>query len=92
MADYTESWAFFFIDKDVDPAEARTELFYSNRVRMFICGFNSVEEALPTAKRLAEEEGVDLIELCGGFGKEGARKIKEAAGGIMVGYASLLEE
>ena len=55
---------------------------------MLVYGFNNVAEAVETAKRLARDEDCTLFELCGGFGKEGAKAIQEAVGkDIPVGYA-----
>ena len=57
-----------------------------------IIGVSDIEEACKVAKEL-QNEGVDCIELCGGFGEEGARKIIEATENkIAVGFVVHLEE
>ncbi|OEJ14121.1 hypothetical protein BFL38_05155 [Brachyspira hampsonii] len=57
-----------------------------------IIGVADIEEACQIAKEL-QSEGVDCIELCGGFGEEGARKIIEATENkIAVGFAIHLED
>ena len=51
-----------------------------------IVGARSVEDACAEAERL-QKSGVECIELCGAFGKEGAEKVIAATGGkIPVGY------
>ena len=46
----------------------------------------SMEEAVTTARKL-HEEGFGCLELCGAFGKEGARRmIQETNGKMAVGY------
>ena len=46
----------------------------------------SMEEAVTTARKLCEE-GFGCLELCGAFGKEGARRmIQETNGEMAVGY------
>ena len=88
MADYSETWAFLFIDRNVDLQTAHCSLLHSGNQRMLVYGFNNVQEAVETATRLAREEGCTLFELCGGFGKEGARAIQDAVGrDLPVGYA-----
>lgn len=57
-----------------------------------IIGVSDIEDAIKTAKKL-KEEGIDCIELCGGFGEEGARKIIEATENkIAVGFVIHLKE
>ncbi|MEI0526671.1 DUF6506 family protein [Brachyspira murdochii] len=57
-----------------------------------IIGVSDIEEACKIAKEL-KSEGIDCIELCGGFGEEGARKIIEVTENkIAVGFAVHLEE
>ncbi|MEI0604156.1 DUF6506 family protein [Brachyspira alvinipulli] len=57
-----------------------------------IIGVSDIEDAIKTAKKL-QKEGIDCIELCGGFGEEGARKIIEATENkIAVGFVIHLKE
>ena len=44
-----------------------------------IIGVGTVEEAVAVAKEL-QQDGIDCIELCGAFGKEGAKQIIDATG------------
>ncbi|PCG20323.1 DUF6506 family protein [Brachyspira sp. G79] len=75
------------------------KIFDSNKDRAYIhneisqiIGVSDMEEACKIAKEL-QNEGVDCIELCGGFGEEGARKIIDATENkIAVGFAVHLEE
>ncbi|WP_300754024.1 DUF6506 family protein [uncultured Brachyspira sp.] len=75
------------------------KIFDSNKDRAYIhnevsqiIGVSDIEEACKAAKEL-QNEGVDCIELCGGFGEEGARKIIEATENkIAVGFVVHLEE
>ena len=56
-----------------------------------IVGVPTVEQAARQAERLCRE-GVDCIELCGAFGREGAQRVKAALGGTAaVGYMTYLE-
>ncbi len=55
-----------------------------------IIGVNSIEQACDEAKKLYQK-GVNCIELCGAFGKEGAKKIIEVTENkIPVGYITHL--
>lgn len=57
-----------------------------------IVGVANIEEAQKAACRL-QREGVDCIELCGAFGKSGARKIIEATNNkLPIGYITHLPE
>ena len=60
--------------------------FMHPRGKTTILCVETLEEACAQAKKLAAE-GVNLIELCGAFGKEGADAIAKSAGdGVAVGY------
>ncbi|HIR22432.1 MAG TPA: hypothetical protein IAB32_01430 [Candidatus Scatosoma pullicola] len=57
-----------------------------------IVGVSSLEEACDAARELVAG-GVGCVELCGAFGKEGARAVIQATGGkIPVGYVAHLPE
>ncbi len=87
MTVYSETWAFLFIDKNIDLQTAHCSLIHSGTCRMLVYGFNNVQEAVETAVRLAREENCTLFELCGGFGRDGAKAIQDAVGNdVMVGY------
>lgn len=57
-----------------------------------IIGVSSVKQAVRAACEL-QQDGVDCIELCGAFGKDGAKKILEATQNkIPIGYVTHLPE
>lgn len=57
-----------------------------------IIGVSSIQEACTAAEKLCEA-GVGCIELCGAFGRDGAKKVIEATGNkIPVGYITHLPE
>lgn len=68
-------WAFIYtLD---DPAESPR----SDRIGSLICvGVRSVDEAPELARQLVDQ-GVELIELCGGFGGAGLAAVTTAVGG-----------
>ncbi|MFI0787461.1 DUF6506 family protein [Streptomyces lydicus] len=61
----------------------------TGRCRTVLVGVGRAEEGVEVARRLVEE-GVQLIELCGGFGPVWAGRVIEAIGGAVpvgtVGY------
>jgi hypothetical protein len=68
-------WAFFYT---LDDASEPTRI---DHVGSMICvGVPSVVEAPPIARQLVED-GVELIELCGGFGGAGLASVTAAVGG-----------
>ena len=57
-----------------------------------IIGVSSINEAISVSKNLVQK-GIDCIELCGAFGKDGAKKIiKATENKIPVGYVTHLPE
>lgn len=55
--------------------------------KSIMVGVNSIEDACECAQKLVASGEVNKIELCGAFGREGARRVKEALGGnVPVGY------
>lgn len=84
----TVTWAFIFRSDGADPAVDKTEMIHCGN-RFLIYGTNTVEEGCAVAKRIVDEENCVLIELCGGYGPDGAQKIIEAIDGrIPVGYVT----
>ncbi|MDL2253058.1 DUF6506 family protein [Ruminococcaceae bacterium OttesenSCG-928-I18] len=69
-------WAFLFLDKKLDPALHNHMMLSPGTVNRFM-GVTSVQEGCETAKKLVEN-GCQLIELCGGFGEEGAKEVVKA--------------
>ena len=70
---------YMFINPNVDSAKHRAEIVTPGG-KMFIIGVNSAEEGAIFAEQHVKEEGVSIVELCGGFGYEGAKVVYEAVG------------
>ena len=82
-------FAFLIMDKIFNSEKDRSSIH--NGVSQII-GVSNIKEACKIAKEL-KDEGIDCIELCGGFREEGARKIIEATENkIAVGFVVHLEE
>lgn len=85
------TWAFIYKSPGCREQDQHAVLM-SPQHRSLMYGVGSVEEGCLLAARL-EQEGCKLIELCGGFGAEGAKKVIEAVGGrIPVGYIEYFPE
>ena len=86
------TWAFILKSPSCAEKPLRTEIEYGER-RLLILGADTVEKACGLAKWAVEEKGCWLIELCGGFHKDGAQKIIEAVRGkVPVGHVEFLPE
>ena len=82
-------FAYLIMDKIFDSSKDKA---YIHDGISQIIGVSDIEEACKIAKEL-QAEGIDCIELCGGFREEGARKIIEATENkIAVGFVVHLEE
>ncbi|ANN64031.1 DUF6506 family protein [Brachyspira hyodysenteriae] len=82
-------FAYLIMDKIFDSKKDKASIH--NGVSQII-GVSNIEEACKIAKEL-KAEGIDCIELCGGFREEGARKIIEATENkVAVGFVVHLEE
>ena len=82
-------FAYLIMDKIFDSKKDRAIIH--NGVSQII-GVSDIEEACQIAKEL-QIEGIDCIELCGGFREEGARKIIEATDNkVAVGFVIHLKE
>jgi len=71
--------AFLFVAPGADPAVHRTQVV-TPAVELTVVGIPNYGEAERVARALVEE-GVGAIELCGGFGNEGAGRIARAVQG-----------
>ena len=69
---------YMFVDSSVDSAVHKAEI-ETPKFTMLIQGVTSIEEGASIAGKLAEE-GVSIIELCGGFGYGGAKAVSDAVG------------
>lgn len=79
------TWAFIYISKDCDPTK-HTATIDSSGCKSIIIGVESVEAGCEIAKKVVEQ-GCQLIELCGGFGADGAKKVVDATNGaVPVGF------
>ena len=81
-------WAFIFKGEGNNSEIDKIVMDHStNHDRLLVYGCETVEEGCKVAKRIVEEEGCTLIELCGGFGAEGAKEVIRAVEGkVTVGY------
>lgn len=80
-------WAFIFKSTKTEQ-EIRSKLEYGDNT-IFTCGVNTIEQGAQLAKKLHDTEGCELVELCGGFGPEGARVVADATGGLIrIGFVS----
>ena len=87
-----KTWAFFYMAPNCHPNDQRATIISDNR-RTLIYGVSNVEAACVLAKKLVEEDGCILIELCGAFQAEDARKVIHAVEGkVSVGYMTFFED
>ena len=84
--------AFIFMTKECSPSTHNAVVRHkTGRVLMY--AVNTIEEGAQLAKHLMENEGCQIIELCGGFGEEGTRLVSAAVEGkIPLGYVVYLPE
>lgn len=74
-------WAYVFISPGFDPGKNVTELASATcRFKTVGIDVSKKEQVVEVAKKLVSE-GVQLIELCGGFGPVWVAKVIEATGG-----------
>ena len=79
--------AFLFVCSDADSKKHRATV-ETPTVSLIMVGTKDFDDAVNTAKSLVED-GIQLIELCAGFGPVGTSKIIEAVGDkIPVGSVS----
>ena len=85
-------FAFLIMTPDHDSAVDRV-MIEKPSCKSVVVGVNSIEDACARAKELIESGAVNKIELCGAFGKDGARRVSQAlGGGVPVGYIVDFEE
>jgi hypothetical protein len=84
----TISWAYIYEHEDTDPVVDRTVVERAGQ-RTILVPVPTAEAAPAIARRLVDDDGVGLIELCGGFSIAAAAKVAEAVGGrVPVGHVS----
>lgn len=80
-----KKFAFILMGAGYDPEQDTAE-FQKGESLTSIFTVRNMEEATRRAEKCAAD-GYGVIELCGAFGEEGARRIREATGNrIGVGY------
>jgi len=68
--------AFIFLAPQADPSKHQADI-QTPEVTLLVRGVQNYQEAVTLAKQLVSE-GVQALELCGGFGNIGTAKIVEA--------------
>ncbi|QTD47125.1 DUF6506 family protein [Ottowia testudinis] len=77
-------FGFIVTGKGLSPVVNR-QVMRSSAFEMIVVGISAPEDG-PEAARALLKDGVQLIELCGGFGPKGAHAVLEAvAGAVPVG-------
>jgi len=71
--------AFLFLVPDADPKEHRVVMSHSSVLNMTVIPVKDYHQAVQVSQELVEQ-GVQAIELCGGFGHIGLGKVAEAVG------------
>jgi hypothetical protein len=69
---------YMFVNPAADPANYKAVMELPTSTIYFL-GVRSVEEGAEMARKYADD-GVVLVELCGGFGYDGAQKVSDAVG------------
>ncbi|MGI6157771.1 MAG: DUF6506 family protein [Saccharofermentanales bacterium] len=84
-------WAFIFLSEGSDPKKHQTQLEHCGNT-LLVYGVNTLEEGCEVAKEIVENKNCTLIELCGGFKREGAARVRKAVGSkALVGYIDYFE-
>jgi hypothetical protein len=86
-----KKWAFIYKSPGCDP-EIHQSIIESPKHLTLIYGVKTIEEGCALAQKIVDD-GCKLIELCGGFGAEGARKVIAAVEGrVPVGFIDYFPE
>jgi hypothetical protein len=84
----TISWAYIYEHPGTDPVADRTVIDRAGQ-RTLLVPVPSATDAPAVALRLIEQEGVTLLELCGGFALDDAARVAKAvAGKAPVGHVT----
>ncbi|MDC7124658.1 MAG: DUF6506 family protein [Spirochaetales bacterium] len=78
MADVLKA-AFMFLAPEADP-ETHQQWVDTPQVKLLTVGVKDYAQGVETAKKLLDQ-GIEAIELCGGFGNKGTVMITEAVQG-----------
>jgi len=71
--------AFMFVVPDADPSEHRVTISTPAVVELIVVGVSDYQQAIQVSKELVDQ-GVQAIELCGGFGQIGVAKVVQSVG------------
>lgn len=78
-------WAFIFKSTKVNDRCVSKMEYGDNTI--YTCGVNTVEQGAQLALELNEMAGCELVELCGGFGEEGAKTVSALTEGkVRIGF------
>jgi hypothetical protein len=69
---------YMFCDPTADPDKHKT-LIETEAGMVYVVGVSSIDKGAEIAKKMVNN-GIALIELCGAFGYEGAKKVSDAVG------------
>jgi hypothetical protein len=72
--------AFIFLAPEVNPDKDR-QTVVTPQVELTAVAAGNYKEAEALAVKLVEQEGIEAIELCGGFGNKGTARIAAAVAG-----------
>ena len=82
------TWAYIYEHPGTDPVADRTVIDRAGQ-RTLLVPVPSPAEAPTVARRLIEEDGVSLIELCGGFALTDAARVADEVGAqVPVGHVT----
>ena len=82
MADVLKA-AFIFVAPEAEPAQHQAWV-KTDQVHLLAVAVKDYAQAVETAKKLVDEQGIGAIELCGGFGTQGTALVAEAVAGKAV--------
>ena len=74
--------AFIFVAPEANP-DKHSAMIDTPIVKLTVVGVKNYAEAITAAQQLVEQ-GISAIELCAGFGMEGAAQVKKAVQGKAV--------
>ena len=84
----TTTWAYIYEHPGADPQTDRSALERGGQ-RSLMVPVADPSDAPDVARRLVEEDGVTLIELCGGFPLAAAARVADAVGHLVpVGHVT----
>jgi hypothetical protein len=71
--------AFIFLAPDSDPSKHRAIISTPEALALTVVGVKDYDQAAEVARELVDQ-GVEAIELCGGFGNLGLARVSRAVG------------